>query len=118
MPPKKRFPLIDLTEDSDVGPKTRSRLKKKEATTEATTETKTKAVLELREMLECPVCFQSMVSSAVFACPNDHLVCARCKRSNETIGNNVCPTCRVDLNRFPLQRRIVYEKMLSLVNAL
>jgi hypothetical protein len=110
-PRKKRDPLKELLAEADsyVGPMTRSRLKKDQATT--------KAVAAVRDMLECIVCFEDMSSSAVFACANDHLMCAKCKGNIERVCRNACPACRIDLDRFPLQRRRGYERIFALVNA-
>jgi len=45
---------------------------------------------KLKENLECPVCMEIPRSGPVFACPNGHFVCKKCKSGS-------CPTCRVEM---------------------
>jgi len=44
-------------------------------------------IKDLKKQVECPVCLEVPRKGPVFACPNGHLVCQKCKREN-------CPTCR------------------------
>ena len=45
---------------------------------------------KLKENVECPVCLEIPRSGPVFACPNGHFVCRKCKTGS-------CPTCRVEM---------------------
>jgi len=42
---------------------------------------------DLKEHVECPVCMEVPREGPIFACPNGHLVCQRCKVAT-------CPVCR------------------------
>ena len=42
---------------------------------------------DLREHVECPVCFEVPRVGPMYACPNGHHVCQKCKRE-------ACPICR------------------------
>jgi len=44
----------------------------------------------LKNQIECPVCLEVPRKGPVFACPNGHLVCQRCKQ-------DTCPTCMEDV---------------------
>jgi len=46
-----------------------------------------KKVNDLKKQIECPVCLEVPRKGPVYACPNGHLVCQKCKRES-------CPTCR------------------------
>ena len=50
----------------------------------------------LRELLECPVCMETIKSVPVYQCSNGHVICNGCI---EKLNN--CPICRNDstLNR-------------------
>jgi len=45
---------------------------------------------KLKENIECPVCLDIPRSGPVFACPNGHFVCKKCKAGS-------CATCRVEM---------------------
>eukprot|EP00092_Neocalanus_flemingeri_P003891 GFUD01004188.1.p1 GENE.GFUD01004188.1~~GFUD01004188.1.p1 ORF type:complete len:375 (-),score=68.03 GFUD01004188.1:73-1197(-) len=45
---------------------------------------------QLKEKIECPVCFEIPHTGPVPVCPNGHLVCNECKA-------DACPTCRVNM---------------------
>jgi len=44
----------------------------------------------LRDNIECPVCMEVPSSGPVPECPNGHIICAKCKRTD-------CPSCRIRL---------------------
>jgi len=50
-------------------------------------ESEKKKVYDLEETVKCPVCLEVPRKGPVFACPNGHLVCQKCKRAS-------CATCR------------------------
>ena len=45
---------------------------------------------KLRDKVECPVCLELPRQSPVHVCPNGHVVCAECVRTQ-------CPTCRSNM---------------------
>eukprot|EP00092_Neocalanus_flemingeri_P028601 GFUD01031058.1.p1 GENE.GFUD01031058.1~~GFUD01031058.1.p1 ORF type:complete len:298 (+),score=24.42 GFUD01031058.1:242-1135(+) len=45
---------------------------------------------QLKEKIECPVCFEIPQTGPVPVCPNGHFVCNECK-------GDACPTCRVGM---------------------
>ena len=49
---------------------------------------------KLRQLAECPVCFQVRKNVKIFACHNGHIICEKCLPN---IVNNGCPTCRTPL---------------------
>ena len=46
-----------------------------------------KKIDDMKKQIECPVCHEVPRTGPIFACPNGHLVCEKCKRES-------CPTCR------------------------
>lgn len=68
---------------------------------------------ELKEYLECNICYEEFDGTPLLACENDHWLCSKCYQRNET-----CPTCRVDLNRRVPRRCRTSEKILKLISAL
>jgi len=46
----------------------------------------------VKKELECPVCKAVPRDGPIYACPNEHLVCQRCKRET-------CPVCRVAMGQ-------------------
>ena len=42
---------------------------------------------DIKKLIECPVCLDVPRRGPVYACPNGHLVCQKCKRAT-------CPSCR------------------------
>jgi hypothetical protein len=70
-------------------------------------------LLEIATELNCPVCFEDMNSSyRIFACSNDHLICARCLAKESIIE---CPQCREDFMRFRPKRQFKMEKIAEIV---
>ena len=65
---------------------------------------------DLREFLECSICFDQFEDLKIFACINDHWICMRCLPQNES-----CPFCRVDFDQHPPARRITSEKFLQIL---
>jgi len=51
-------------------------------------ETEQKKIYDMKKQIECPVCLDVPRKGPVYACPNGHLVCQKCKTDS-------CPTCRV-----------------------
>ena len=49
-----------------------------------------KKVDNLKKQIECPICLEVPRKGPVYACPNGHLVCQRCKQES-------CPTCMEDV---------------------
>ena len=67
-------------------------------------------VEDLKEFLECSICFDQFEDLKIFACINDHWICMRCLPQNES-----CPFCRVDFDQHPPARRITSEKFLQIL---
>jgi len=73
---------------------------------------------DIQELLECPICMQSLIPSAdgqdvrILACPNDHWLCRDCCSGGQL---RQCPICRVHLDKQPLKRRITGEKIVQAV---
>ena len=44
-----------------------------------------------KDLLECPICFETIDSVPIYQCPNGHVVCKNCHPKLKT-----CPICRVD----------------------
>ena len=42
---------------------------------------------DLKKMIECPVCLDVPRKGPIFACPNGHIICEKCKE-------DLCPICR------------------------
>ena len=54
--------------------------------------TKQDAVLQkIKDKVECPVCLDVPRRSPVPVCPNGHVVCQKCKKTD------FCPTCRINI---------------------
>ena len=53
-----------------------------------------RVMLELRNMLECPVCLVLPKEGPVASCPRGHLVCSSCLIEMKRERKNDCPTCR------------------------
>jgi len=51
------------------------------------TNDKRKTMDDLKDRVKCPVCLEVPRVGPIFACPNGHHVCAKCKRGT-------CPVCR------------------------
>ena len=49
-----------------------------------------KKIKDLRKQVECPVCLDVPRKGPIFACPNGHIICPKCKSEN-------CPICRVKI---------------------
>lgn len=49
-----------------------------------------KFVQNLKDRIECPVCYDIPRCGPVPICPNGHIVCSKCKRDD-------CPTCRIPM---------------------
>ena len=69
-------------------------------------QTEKEKVNDMKKQVECPVCLDVPRKGPVYACPNGHLVCQKCKRVT-------CPTCRETMgeNKSLLAVRII-EKIL------
>ena len=59
----------------------------------------------IRELLECPVCLETIKSAPVYQCNNGHVICKDCI---EKLNN--CPICR---NDFSLVRILKLEKIVQ-----
>lgn len=68
------------------------------------------SIKDLKEFLECSICFDEFEDLKIFACMNDHWICMRCLPQNES-----CPFCRVDFALYPPARRITSEKILQIL---
>ena len=71
------------------------------------TDTKiTLSELQVKEDLNCPVCWETPKSAPVFQCPNGHLVCNQCHPKLQK-----CPICQVPLAKI---RSLICEQLLAL----
>ena len=68
---------------------------------------------ELKEFLECGICYEEFGDSPVLACHNDHWICSICYPRNR-----ICPWCKIDIQGMEPRRCRTSEKMLKLVSAL
>jgi ankyrin repeat protein len=65
---------------------------------------------ELKEFLECSICFDNYGDSPILSCTNDHWICSICLPKN-----SCCPWCREQYSTAPPQRRRTSEKILKLL---
>jgi ankyrin repeat protein len=65
---------------------------------------------ELKEFLECSICFDNYGDSPILSCTNDHWICSICLPRN-----SCCPWCREQYSTAPPQRRRTSEKILKLL---
>ena len=68
---------------------------------------------ELKEFLECSICFEEYGEGPILACRNDHWICSGCHPRNA-----ICPWCREDIQREAPRRCRTSEKILRLIAAL
>ena len=61
---------------------------------------------DFKELLECPVCFETIDSVPIYQCRNGHVVCKNCHTKLET-----CPICR-QLHDGPI-RNLKLEEMVE-----
>jgi hypothetical protein len=65
---------------------------------------------ELREYLECPICYEEFGASPINACSNDHWICCKCLPRN-----SCCPWCRESFQTCTPKRCRTSEKILKIV---
>ena len=68
---------------------------------------------ELKEFLECSICFEEYGEGPILACRNDHWICSTCYPRNAT-----CAWCREDIQRETPRRCRTSEKILKLIAVL
>ena len=68
---------------------------------------------DLKDFLECSICFEEFGDTPVLACTNDHWICSSCYPRNK-----FCPWCREDIQRTVPRRCRTSEKILKLIVAL
>ena len=65
-----------------------------------------------KDLLECPICFETIDSVPIYQCQNGHVVCKNCHPKLKT-----CPICRVDIikksKRDGLIRNLKLEEMVE-----
>ena len=61
-----------------------------------------------KDLLECPVCFETIDTVPIYQCRNGHVVCKNCHTKLET-----CPICR-QLHDGPIRNLKLEEMVLSL----
>ena len=67
-----------------------------------------------KDLLECPICFETIDSVPIYQCQNGHVVCKNCHPKLKT-----CPICRVDIiNRSNLMGPIRNLKLEEMVERL
>ena len=69
-------------------------------------------VNEMRNIIECQVCFFLPKQGPVRMCPNGHFICTKCKEKNRQEGKLNCPTCQEPLGEIKsLLAKIVIENV-------
>ena len=63
------------------------------------------AMERLKNILNCPICLETIICTPVFRCDNGHILCDSCHSKVE-----VCPECHITLGN---QRCLVSEKMID-----
>ena len=71
------------------------------------------SIEDLKEFLDCSICFDEFEDLKIFACINDHWICSKCLPLNDS-----CPFCRTSFYDHAATRRYTSEKFLSLVMAM
>jgi len=64
---------------------------------------------EWKDLLECPVCFKTILDPPLYLCEKGHVMCQDCRDSIKSRGMS-CPICRGALTK---ARNITVEKMLE-----
>jgi len=59
---------------------------------EKTLQAEKKKIENLKKNVECPVCLDVPRKGPIFACPNGHIICQKCK-------GGLCPICRVEVGQ-------------------
>jgi len=59
---------------------------------EKTLQAEKKKIENLKKNIECPVCLDVPRKGPIFACPNGHIICQKCK-------GGLCPICRVEVGQ-------------------
>lgn len=72
-----------------------------------------KVIEELRDYLECSICFELYGEAPIWSCDRDHWLCKTCVKKNEQ-----CPWCQSDFRTEPPKRRRTSEKILQLIRCL
>ena len=68
------------------------------------------SIEDLKEFLECTICFDEFSNLRVYSCVNDHWICEKCLPQNQS-----CPFCRIEFCIYPPKRCITSEKFLRIV---
>ena len=68
------------------------------------------SIEDLKEFLDCSICFDEFEDLKIFACINDHWICSKCLPLNES-----CPFCRSSFYEHAAMRRYTSEKFLSIL---
>ena len=56
-------------------------------------------ISEMKDRIECQVCFFLPKKGPVPMCPNGHFICTKCKDKNRQEGKVNCPTCQEPLGK-------------------
>ena len=72
-----------------------------------------KVVEELKDYLECSICFELYGEAPIWSCDRDHWLCKSCVKKNAQ-----CPWCQSDFRTEPPKRRRTSEKILQLIRCL
>ncbi len=67
---------------------------------------------DLLSLVECDICYNSMLDKKIFACQSDHWVCQDC------VSKTKCFICQEDLEQSPPRRCYTVEKLVTLINGL
>ena len=72
-----------------------------------------KVIEELKDYLECSICFELHGEAPIWSCDRDHWLCKSCVKKNAQ-----CPWCQSDFRTKPPKRRRTSEKILQLIRCL
>ena len=72
-----------------------------------------KVIEELKDYLECSICFEVYGQAPIWSCDRDHWLCCSCLKKNAQ-----CPWCQSDFRAEPPKRRRTSEKILQLIRCL
>lgn len=90
-------------------PRTRRSVSDSVTTTESTPISRSISTEEIREYLECPVCYHVPRPGApIFACAQGHMICDQCRPQVDH-----CPICRISITVENQQRLYFAERLIE-----
>jgi hypothetical protein len=64
----------------------------------------------LASLLECPICFDSMLSQRIHQCRNGHIICDQCRPK---VLNKCCPSCKLPIGDADVSRNLLIEQLIE-----